>query len=990
MEITGALFLALNLGASSPVESPQTMNPQSTQTLGCRVIPNPEYDNKIREYTTEPFFKTELVDHLPSNSCVPSPDRFLKHIVGAPGVLTYSKDIETYMHMLERSTPRVKVYGIGKSEEGREMLAVAISDEHNIADIDRYAGITARLADPRGISEEDAHQLISQALPFYWVSGSIHSPEAGAPEMLMELAYRLAVEESSFIQQIRKSSIVLITPVSEVDGHDRFVDTYMYRKAHPDQEAYPTTWWGHYVGHDNNRDAMTMSLALTRNMMQAFFRFHPTVMHDLHESMPFLYISTGTGPYNAWLDPIVIDEWHELAYYEIGEMTKRGVPGVWTHGYYDGWAPNCLFFIANSHNSIGRFYETYGNGGADTHQREPGDIQTSRLWYRPNPPLPRVRWSLRDNVNLQQSALLLGIHNVAINRQHFLNNFYLKSKRSIEKAVKEGPAAWIFPGDDPRKVGQSHLLNILNLQGVEIRRASQAFKVRNYTSTNSEKIETSYPPGTYIVRMDQPYSRIADMLLDTQYYSPQDPPPFDDSGWTLGALQDVKTVRVTDRSILNVPMTRVYGPIAVTGAIEGTGKTYLINHSTENTLATLRFALPNTKVEVAEEPFSLDSMKFKAGTFIIRNVDRMELEQKVKDLGLTAVATDKELDIKTHHVGVPSVALLHNWVDTQNDGWFRIAFDHFRIPYQYLADTTVREMPDLRQHLDVVIIPPMGITGGNMKDGLSMLIRGLPRRGGPMPWKNTPEMPNLVAPGLDTTDDMRGGLGYTGLANLEKFVEEGGLLVAIQSSAMIAVATGMTQMVSVSDPKEMRASGSVVKAIVDDATSPITYGYNKALYVYFKDSPILKVGLPYATGSSEPGTRTSGRGSLTDPDIPQAQQYIAPEKPVNDTVREQELEVPDVVRQYMPWLIPSAQEIPRVVLCFASKDDLVLSGQIVGRSEMAEKPAVVDVPHGKGHVVLFAINPMWRNETDGSYFLLFNAILNFDHLNAGRAISAAK
>ena len=137
---------------------------------------------------------------------------------------------------------------------------------------------------------------------------------------------------------------------------------------------------------------MGMALALTRNQMTAFLEYNPTVLNDLHESVPFLYTSTGTGPYNAWLDPIVIDEWHALAYHEIEEMTKRGVPGVWTHGFYDGWAPNYMFYVANGHNSIGRFYETFGNGGADTQDRVVGQ-QSGRDWFRPNPPLSRVNAS---------------------------------------------------------------------------------------------------------------------------------------------------------------------------------------------------------------------------------------------------------------------------------------------------------------------------------------------------------------------------------------------------------------------------------------------------------------------------------------------------------------------------------------------------------------------------------------------------------------------
>jgi len=313
--------------------------PANAQSGRCTVTEDPAYGQKIKEYTTESFFSTELVDHLAVSSCVPAPDAFLHHIIGAPDVLDYTKDINAYFRLLASKSPRVKVWSIGNSEEGREMLLVAVSEEANLRNLDRYKKITARLADPRGLSDAEAQKLIAEGKPMYWADGSIHSPETGAPEMLMELAYRLAVEDTPFIQKIRQDSVVLITPLVETDGHDRMVDIYLQHKKHPDDPPYPLTWWGHYVAHDNNRDNLGVTLALSRNMLKTYLAWHPTVMHDLHESVPYLYIMTGTGPYNAWLDPIVISEWQEMAYYEIEEMTKRGVIGVWTHGFYDCQQP---------------------------------------------------------------------------------------------------------------------------------------------------------------------------------------------------------------------------------------------------------------------------------------------------------------------------------------------------------------------------------------------------------------------------------------------------------------------------------------------------------------------------------------------------------------------------------------------------------------------------------------------------------------------------
>ena len=320
---------------------------------------------------------------------IPFPRRrkSLGYVVGTPEKLTYTKDINAYFRALAAASPRVKVWTIGKSEGGREMLLAAVSSEENLARIDDLQADHRQARRPTKDDRRETAGLVREAKPFYWLSGSIHSPETGSPEMLMELAYRLAVEDSAHVQAIRKNLIVLITPVVEVDGRDRMLDVYHYRKANPGKQAPGLVYWGKYVAHDNNRDAMGLALALSNVMMKTFLEWHPQVFHDLHESVPYLYTSTGTGPYNSWLDPIVVCEWQKLAYHEIEGMTRRGVPGVWTHGFYDGWAPNYMFYIANGHNSIGRFYETFGNGGADTRERKLPESSTSRTWYRPNPPL---------------------------------------------------------------------------------------------------------------------------------------------------------------------------------------------------------------------------------------------------------------------------------------------------------------------------------------------------------------------------------------------------------------------------------------------------------------------------------------------------------------------------------------------------------------------------------------------------------------------------
>lgn len=956
------------------------INPAMAQGQNAQSQPiDKEYTDSIVKNTTDKMFLTEFVDHLPASDKVPTPAKVLGYPIGTPNKLTYTKDQYRYYRELEKASPRVKVFTAPeKSELGREQLLIAVGDEASIANLNRYKEITARLADPRRTNDEQAKALIGEGKAIYWASGSIHSPETGSPEMLMEMAYRLAVEETPFIQQIRKNVIVMITPTLEVDGRDMMVDLYNWRKANEGKRAPSLLYWGKYVAHDNNRDSMGMALALTRNQMATFLEYHPTVLHDLHESVPFLYTSTGTGPYNAWLDPIVVSEWQDLAYHEIEEMTKRGVPGVWTHGFYDGWAPNYMFYVANGHNSIGRFYETFGNGGADTQDRTVGN-QSERTWFRPNPPLPRVKWSIRNNINMQQSAILLAMNYTSNNKEKFLNNFYLKSKRSVAKAKTEGPAAWVLPGDDPRPNEAADLVNLLKMQGCEVHKADKELETK----------EGKFPAGSYVVRMDQPYSRMADMLLDTQYYNVNDPRPYDDTGWTLGPLRNVKTVRVKDLKILDAPMTLLNAPAKVMGSIAGSGKAgYVINHNAESALAQLRFRLKDVKISAAEDTFKIGDRSFNAGSFIIKSEGNpadlvSRLGKEVAALGITAQAVDKLPEVASHSISVPRIALVHTWTNTQNEGWYRIELDRLGIPYDYISDHVLRNTPNLRDKWDVIIFGPVG-------GSAQSLVRGIPNRGekdAPIPWQKSDITPNM-GQSPDTTADMRGGMGIVGVANLQKFIEGGGLFVTVGSNASIPIDFGITEGVSIQDSRQLQARGSVMNASFADRKSPIAYGYDEKLAVYFNQAPLLQVGSfgGFGGGGGARGggggglgqqsqNRPTGRGGVNDPDEVQGRAPLQPmsSRPGGDESRSQ------FANQLPP---PELQ--PRVVLRFAGERDLLVSGMLAGGSELAGKAAVVDVPVGKGHVVMFANNPMWRHQTHGSFSLLFNAALNYDHLHVGR------
>ncbi len=961
------------------------------------------YTAKIKKYTTAPYFSSPLVDYLPASKTVPTPEAVLGDVAGAPGILPYSKDVYRYMRLLEKASPRVKVFSIGTTEEGREMIAVAVSSEENIKRLEENRARLAKLADPRTIQLNDAEadKIVAQATPVYYITGTIHSPETGAPTALMELAYRLAVDESAYIREIRDGVITLITPVVEVDGRDRAVDLYHWHLAHPKDFYPPLIYWGKYVAHDNNRDAMGVTLKLTENVLNTYIGWKAQVLHDLHESVPYLYDNTvGDGPYNAWIDPILADEWQMIGARQVADMTKLGMPGVFDHGDFDTWSPGYLMFIAAMHNGISRLYETFGNGNADTKERTLEPEEYARTWYKQNPPLPKTVWSQRNNNNYEETGLLTTLHYFNENKRLFLKNFYLKAKRSIQKPEEEGPAAYVLPADDPRPELQAELLRVLRKQHVEISRASAGFQVtlpekkakktekKGKEKAGEEDAESGpkpreFPANSFIVRMDQPYSRIADALLDHQYWSPDDPQksPYDDTGWTFGELFGVQVVRVTDKKVLDAATQRV-DEIRAAGGVHGEGGIFAINNSAEPALATLRYKLRDATMDAAEEPFEAAGKKFNRGSVVIRNAKRADLEKATSALGLQATALAAAPSVKSHPLRAARVALMHTWISTQAEGWWRLALDDMGIPYEYISTQTAAKSEDLRTKYDVILFPPVGF---NLP--VSLIVNGLPMEwGNPLPWQNTPETPNMVGKN-DATEDMRPGLSWQGVRHLQDFVAKGGVLLSATDTSQFALSIGLAEGVNVTPSQKMNIIGSVLGTRLVDGASPIAYGYEEKGAAYCDNGPIFS--LSSIVGERrrrhlgpDMKSRPTGRGGIDDPDFTVGRAGVeAPEEPSAEIWENPPVTDEQKMNNYR--VIPPGEQ-PRVIFRYADNKDLLISGLVEGGDEIAQHPAVVDVPTGEGHVILFSINPVYRGETRGTYSMVLNTILNFDSLNAGR------
>jgi hypothetical protein len=910
------------------------------------------YSAKIRELTpTDPRWKftTELVSTLPASATVPTPLKVLCYVPGTLGRLSYVADLNKYFDALAAAAPnRVKKFSLGKSEEGREAIVVAISDEANIANLEANRLALGRLADPRGLSAADRARLIKETKPIYWLSGSIHSPETGSPEMLMELAYRLTVDESDWVKDIRANVITLITPATEVDGRDREVDVVKESLALKlGNNAIPLIYWGKYTAHDNNRDGMVMSQNLTKNFIRGFLYWHPTVVHDLHESVPFLYTSTGTGPYNDEFDPIAIDEWHTLAYQEITELTRRGLPGVWTHGFYDGWAPNyTLLAVANLHNSIGRFYETYTSSGAGcTIVRLPA-ADTSRRWDRPNPPVNGLRWCIRSNINYQQSGALIALKYTADHHETFLDNFVAKGERMIERGRTSAPYAFVVPRTQRHAAEAADLVNLFRAQGTEVSVATSDFALKraaakpargggdSAATTPAAKPATDSAiqvhAGDWIVRLDQPYSGTVRTLLAIQHFKADDPPPYDDTGWTLDELRHVETLKISDSTILSKPMQLLTADAHVDGTVSSGRGALLVRHLGDWRSAVLPWKIAPSTVNVAEESFTVGGAKYPAGTYIISSPTDAA-RNVVKSLGLNGVVASGTISARQHAIRVPRIALMHSWLETQNEGWVRYAFDQMGVKYTYISDQSLKQ-PGRLDNFDVVVFP-------HVNGSPNALVNGRPMVGPPIPWKKSALTPNLDL--WDQTDDIRPGMGLDGAATLRKFIERGGLLLTSGNSSTLPLTLGFNPTVTQFTTTRLNARGSVIRAqpAPGAALSPILYGYESSSFpIYFSQSPVLNV---------QP----------------------------RDTIPVAENRDPAFAQQ-------QERMRARPILRFHEKaDSLLVSGLLVGGDELAGKAAVVDAPVGSGHVVLFGIRPMWRWESQGSFALALNAISNWNHLS---------
>jgi hypothetical protein len=630
------------------------------------------------------------------------------------------------------------------------------------------------------------------------------------------------------------------------------------------------------------------------------------------------------------------------------------MPGVYTHAFMDGWSPGYLGSLAYNHNGMMRMYETQagreggagggrggdqaeggragrGGRGAGRGQAAAADsgggrgeapegaggagrggtaVPTGRgggqprEWYRgiPVPPNATANWSRRNNTNYMQTGVLSALQLTSMFPNLVVENFHRKTHNSIEAGRTEAPYGFVIPPQrDMTRVAE--LVNLLRVQRIEIGQAASEIKVSDGT----------FPAGSYVIKRDQPYGRLAKNLLERQSFPDPNLRTYDDSGWTMGLAMLVDIKEIKDKAILGAATTPVK-QAAARGRITGTGTAGLaVLHQGSNNMIAFRFRLRNLPMKVLEKSVSVSGTELPAGSFVIAApADLGTVRTVVQDLGLTAVALTALPTAAMHDADVPRIAMYSTWNGTQEIGWVRFTFDKFGVPYDLIYKERVRR-GNLRADYDVILMPTQNLNRQAVFQ---------PPAARPVPYLKSDKFKFLGMYG--ETPDITGGMGGEGVDAFAKFLDGGGTLVAMGNAVRFPAELGFARTVDASGATSAQfyAPRPLVQAEILRQDHPVFYGYADRLIPikYIQGQPLMSVA-------------------------------------------------------------PSEQE--RILGRYVGGDEAVLSGLMRGANEIRNRAFAIDVPGGytgKGRVILFSNNPIYRWQNHGEFNMVFNTVLNWNDM----------
>jgi len=767
---------------------------------------------------------TFLVVALPAlaQTAIPTPEAFFGFPMGAEKKLAAWDRIVEYFQIVDRGSDRVLVQELGRTTMGKPYIIAIVSSPETIQDLPRYQQMQMQLADPRRTTEAEAMRIAREGKAVLLIGTNVHSTEIGNSQMVNTLIHKLATENSPWMDHVLKNVILLLIPSQNPDGQQMVVDWYNENLGTPFENSPLPELYHKYVGHDNNRDSYMLTQVETQHLTRVTYKeWLPEVYLDKHQmgsNRARIFVPPYKNPPNPNVDPLVWSETNLLGQAMAAALEAAGKEGViWGEQYTGFWQG------ANSttpwwHNMVALLTETassrlghtivqeradprrpsQGQGGSpggpggdpDRPLPAPTDVQ-----YRMNYTRPWLggSWSLADVVDYQLVSALGLLEGVANNRELLKRNFYLMNARTIARFEKGAPYAYLVPPGQRDPVAAAKLLSLVQAQAGEVHRADAAFTADG----------RSYPAGTYVLRLAQPFGRWIKDLLEPQEYpdirwpfdnAPIDR-PYDVSAWSLGMLMGVDTVRV------DAPFEARLGPAPEpvrppAGQVTGTGPLFVLDHAVNASLvATNRLLAAGATVGWARGTVTTGGRTFAPGAIVVRGASRDAMTAIARDLAVDAVAIDRApADLLP--VRAPRIAVYEPWGGNMDAGWTRWILEQHEFPFTHARNADLRQ-PDLASRFDVIVFAEMSV---------AQILRG--------------------ATGSNVRPEHRGGIGEEGVANLRTFVQAGGTVITLGNAARFAIeqlGVPVENALEGLDRDTFFCPGSILKVAVD-TRHPIGFG----------------------------------------------------------------------------------------------------------------------------------------------------------------------
>jgi len=757
---------------------------------------------------------------------VPTPELVLGFKVGEDRKLADWTQIVGYFQKLAAASPRVKVENVGPTTEGNPFLVVTITSEANMARLEEIRRANLRLADPRTLSEDEARRLIETGKAIVALNHGIHSTEVGASQTAMETAYQLATRQDADTLDILDKTVILLLPSHNPDGTQKVVEWYRKSLGTPWEGGQIPFLYHKYTGHDNNRDWYMFTQVETQLTVKYLYdRWRPQVVHDLHQMgtrAARIFAPPYVDPWEPNVDPALIEAVNAIGVHIGAGLTSEDKKGVVIHALYDAWTPARAY--PHTHGGVRILTEC-----ASARMATPIEVSFKDLergigydakqasWNFPDP-WPGGTWRLRDIVDYQLSATRALLEHAARHREYWLRTFYEVNRRA---AARREPYAFIVPAAQKDPLATSKLLGVMRTGAVEIQSARAPFDAGG----------RSFPAGSHVILMAQPFSAFAKMLLERQRYPdlrqwPGGPPqrPYDVTAHTLPLLMGVEVVTAEAPFVAALERVDATAALTAPGSIErGRGRFFALGHKNPELVALGRLLRAGVPVRWATAAFLDRGRNFRPGTLLVPENARARLEPMARELGF--VATPVSAAVPSLLLRKPRVGVYQSYVPSMDEGWTRFVFEkQVGVDYQTLHDKDVRA-GGLRERFDAIVLPDQSRRA---------MVDGNPP--GSMP-------PEYV-----------GGLGKEGVQGLKGFVEQGGTLVALDSASEMPIADFPLAVTNVlagfnrgeradegeRGSKDFYCPGAILEVEVELATtSPLAHGLEPTP-VWFEGSPAFE------------------------------------------------------------------------------------------------------------------------------------------------------